>query len=125
VDGQNNPRTNFDKSKKGKINKHKKSKSKDQSSEKSKVHCCGGPNHIAKKYNIPQHFVDLYQKSLKEDRKVKGSFEAHFNVASNEATTLGKIHDEVEKLSLMIEDYIDRENMIVEYNLIDVFVDQD
>jgi hypothetical protein len=43
--------------------------------------------------------VDLYQKSLKEVRKGKGSFEAHFNVASNEATTLGKILDEAEKPS--------------------------
>jgi hypothetical protein len=40
--------------------KHKKNKSKDQSSGKGKKyfksHRCGGPNHIAKKCNIPQHF---------------------------------------------------------------------
>jgi hypothetical protein len=65
----------------------------------------------------------LYQKSLKEVRKAKGSFEAHFNAASDEATTSGKIPDEAEKSSLMIKDYIDGENMIIEYNRNDMFGD--
>jgi hypothetical protein len=77
VDG-NKPSKNVGKSKKGKKNEHKKNKSKDQSSGKGKksfkCHHCGGPNHIAKKCNIPQHLVDLYQKSLKEDGKAKGNF---------------------------------------------------
>jgi hypothetical protein len=38
---------------------------------------------------------------------------------------LGKILDEAEKPSLMIEHYIDGENMIVEYNPNDAFGDQD
>jgi hypothetical protein len=38
-----------------------------------------------------QHLVNLYQKSLKKAKKDKGSFETHFNVASDEATTSGKI----------------------------------
>jgi hypothetical protein len=37
-----------------------------------------------------KHLVDLYQKSLKEVRKAKRSFEAHFNVASDDATNSGK-----------------------------------
>jgi hypothetical protein len=57
VDGQNNHPKKFGKSKKGKRNKHKKNKSKYQSSGKEKkyfkCHHCGGPNHIAKKCNIP------------------------------------------------------------------------
>jgi hypothetical protein len=69
--------------------------------------------------------VDLYHKSLKEFRKAKGSFEAHFNNASNEATTSGKRPDEAAKPSLMVEDYIDGENMIIEYNPNNVFGDQD
>jgi hypothetical protein len=55
----------------------------------------------------------LYQKSLKEVRKVKGSFEAHFNAVSDEATTLDKIPGEATKPILMVKDYIDGENMIV------------
>jgi hypothetical protein len=69
--------------------------------------------------------VDLYQKSLKEARKAKGSFEAHFNAASNKATTLDKSPDEAGKPSLMIDDYVDRETMIIEYNSNDVFKDQE
>jgi hypothetical protein len=115
VDG-NKPPKNMGKSKKGKRNKHKKNKFKDQSSGKEKksfkCHRYGGPNHIAKKCNIPQHLVDLYQKSLKEAEKPKRSYEAHFNAAFDEATTLN-------------EDYIDGENMIIEYNPNDVFGDQD
>jgi hypothetical protein len=123
VDDQNNHPKNFGKSKKDKRNKHKKSKFKEQSSGKGKkpfkCHCCGGPNHIANKYNIPQHLVD------KEAGKAKWSFEVHFNAAFDEATTSGKIPDEAEKPSLMVKDYINEENMIIEYNLNDVFGDQD
>jgi hypothetical protein len=128
VDGNNHTK-NFGKFKKGKGDKHKKNKSKDQSSEKGKksfkCHSCGGPNHITKKCNIPQHFVDLYHKFLKEAGKAKGSYEAHFNAASDEATTSGKHPDEAAKPNLTVEDYIDRENVIIEYNLNDVFGDQD
>jgi hypothetical protein len=78
------PSKNVGKFKKGKKNKHKKNISKDQSLEKGKkffkCHHCGGANHITKKCKIPQHMVNLYQKSLKEARKAKGSYEAHFNV---------------------------------------------
>jgi hypothetical protein len=69
--------------------------------------------------------IDLYQKSLKEAEKAKGSYEAHFNVTSDEATTSGKRSDEVAKPSLSTDDYIDRENMIVEYNSNDMFGDQE
>jgi hypothetical protein len=75
VDDQNNHPKNSGKSKNGKRNKYKKNKSKDQRSGKGKkafkCHHFGGPNHIAKRCNIPQHLVDLYQKSLKETEKVK------------------------------------------------------
>jgi hypothetical protein len=129
VVGQNNHSKNSSKSKKGKKNKHKKNNSKDKSSGKCKkpfkCHRCGGPNHIAKKCNIPQHLVDLYQKSLKEDGKAKGSFEAHFNATFNDITSLGKIPDEDAYPSLTVKDYIDGEDMIIEYNPNDVFGDRD
>jgi hypothetical protein len=54
----------------------------------------------------PQHLVDLYQKSLKEARKAKGSFETHFNVSSHEATTLGKITDGAAKPCMTFEDFM-------------------
>jgi hypothetical protein len=128
VDG-NKRLKNIGKFKKGKKSKHKKNKYKYQSSGKEnksfKCHCCGGPNHIVKKCNIPQHLVDLYQKSLKEAEKAKGLYEAHFNTASDEATTSGKRPDEAAKPSLMDDDYIDGENMIIKYNSNDVFGDQE
>jgi predicted transcriptional regulator len=128
VDGNKSPKY-AGKCKKGKRNKYNKNKFKDQTSGKAKksfkCHHCGGPNHITKKCNIPQHLVDLYQKSLKEAGKVKGLYEAHFNATSNEATTLSKRPIEAAKPSLIVEDYIDRENMIIEYNPNDVFGDQD
>jgi hypothetical protein len=114
------PSKNVGKFKKGKKNKHKKNKSKDQGSgkEKKSFKCqhCGGANHIAKKCKIPQHLVDWYQKSLKKVGKAKESYEAHFNATSDEAMTSGKLLDEAAKPSPSNDDYIDRENMIIEYN---------
>jgi hypothetical protein len=128
IDGAK-PSKNVGKFKKGKKNKHKKNKSKDQSSGKGKkffkCHCCGGANHIGKKCKILQHLIDLYHKSLKEAGKAKGSYEAHFNAASDEATTSGKRPDEAAKPSPSTDDYIDGENMIVEYNSNDMFGDQE
>jgi hypothetical protein len=63
----------------------------------------------------------LYQKSLQDARKAKGSHEAHFNDKSNKATTSGKITEEVEIPNLTVENYMDMENTIVEYNSNDVF----
>jgi hypothetical protein len=56
----------------------------------------------------------LYHKSLKEVEKAKGLYEAHFNATSDKAITSGKRPNEATKPSLTIEDYIDRENMIIE-----------
>jgi hypothetical protein len=123
------PSKNVDKFKKVKKNKHKKYKSKYQSSGKGKkffkCHRYGGANHIAKKCKIPQHLVDLYQKSLKEAGKAKESYEAHFNTAFDEAKTSGKHLDEVVKPSLSTDDYIDGDKMIIEYNSNAIFVDQE
>jgi hypothetical protein len=123
------PSKNISKFKKCKKNKHKKNKSKDQSLGKGKksfkCHRCGGTNQIVKKCKIPQHLVDLYQKSLKETGKAKGSYEAHFNATTDEATTLGMRPDEATKPNPSTDDYIDGENMIVEYNSNDMFRDQE
>jgi hypothetical protein len=73
VDRSNNYQKNFDKFKKGKWNKQKKSKFKGQSWGKGKQfhkaikwHKYSCSNHIVKKWCTPQHLVDLYEKSLKD-----------------------------------------------------------
>jgi hypothetical protein len=65
--------------------------------------------------------IDLYQKSLKDVRKAKGSYETHLTDKSNEATTSGKIPEEVEMSNLMVAYYMSMENIVVEHNLDDVF----
>jgi hypothetical protein len=90
-----------------------------------KCHRYGGANHITKKCKIPQHLVDLYQKSLKEAGKAKRSYEVHFNATSDEATTSDKHPDEAAKPSPLTDDYIDGENMFIEYNSNDMFGDQE
>jgi hypothetical protein len=67
----------------------------------------------------------LYQKSLKETEKMKGSYEAHFNATSDEATTSSKCLDEAAKSSPSTDNYIDREVMIIEYNSNDMFGQQE
>jgi hypothetical protein len=63
----------------------------------------------------------MYQKSLNNARKDKGSYKTHFNDKSNEATTSRKISEKVEMPNLTITNYMDMENMIIEYYLNDVF----
>jgi hypothetical protein len=74
VDG-NKPPKNVGKFKKGKKNKHKKIKSKDKSLGKGKksfkCHCCGGPNHIAKKCNIPNIWLTYTRNPSKRLEKLK------------------------------------------------------
>jgi hypothetical protein len=65
--------------------------------------------------------IALYQKFLKNVRKVKRSYETYFNDKSNEVTTSGKIPEEVDMPNLTVADYMDMENTIIEYNLNDVF----
>jgi hypothetical protein len=69
--------------------------------------------------------VDLYHKSLKEAGKAKGSYEAHFNATSDEATTSSKRPDDTAKSSPSTDDYIDGENMIIEYNSNNMFGEQE
>jgi hypothetical protein len=62
----------------------------------------------------------LYQKSLNNTKKAKGSYETHFNDKSNEAIASRKIPEKVEMSNLMIVDYLDMENTIIEYYSNDV-----
>jgi hypothetical protein len=94
------------------MNMHKNNRSKGQSLGNHKVykaikwHKFGGHNNIT---------------NSAMSGKAKVSYEAYFNDKSNEAITSGKIPEEVEIPNLMVIDYIDMENTIVEYNSNDVF----
>jgi hypothetical protein len=72
----------------------------------------------------PNTWLTCTRNLSKRLEKAKGSYEAHFNTAFDEATTSDKRPDEAAKPSLTVEDYIDKENMIVEYNSNDIFRDQ-
>jgi hypothetical protein len=101
------------------MNKHKKNKSKGQSLGNHKFykaikwHKFSGRNHIAKSAMLPNTCWLVPKQSLKDVEKAKRSYEAYFNDKSNEATTLGKIPEEVEMPNLTVADYIDMENTVV------------
>jgi hypothetical protein len=126
-DGSNNHHKKFGKFKKVKRNsKNIKNRAKGQGKGKGKAftcHKCGGPNHFAIKCRTPKYLVELYQKSLKESKNHKRSYEAHFNDMTKEATILGTICSNPKMLKLMDIDDMDIENMIVEYSPNDVFGD--
>jgi hypothetical protein len=69
------PSKNVGKLKKGKKNKHKKNKSKEQSSGKGKksfkCYYCGGANHIAKKFKIPNTWSTYTTNPSKKQEKLK------------------------------------------------------
>jgi hypothetical protein len=126
-DGSNNHQKKFSKFKIGKYNgKNMKNRAKGQRKEKGKAftcHKCGGPDHFAKKCRTPTHLVEFYQRSLKESNNTKRSYETQFNDEIKEATTLGTIPLNPERPKLTDNDDMDLENMIMEYNSNDVFVD--
>jgi hypothetical protein len=70
---------------------------------------------------FPNTYLICTKKFLKGVGKAKRSYEAYFNNKSNETITLGKISEEVEIPNMAFTNYIDMENMIIEYNLNDVF----
>jgi hypothetical protein len=65
--------------------------------------------------------VDLYKKSLKDITKAIGSYEYHLNDESKEATISETTPLESEMPSLTVDNYMNMENMKIEYNLNDVF----
>jgi hypothetical protein len=67
--------------------------------------------------------VELYQKSLKEANGAKRSYGAQFNDVSKEVTTSGTKEEDLKIPRTTDKEDIDMENIIVEYNLNDVFGD--
>jgi hypothetical protein len=125
VDESNNHQKKFSKFKNRKHNgMNKTSRAKGQRKGKDKAfkyHECGGSNHFAKKYQTPQHLVELYQRSLMESNNAKRSYEAHFNNETKEVTTSGTIPLDPEMPMMMDNDDKDMKNTIVEYTSNDVF----
>jgi hypothetical protein len=75
--------------------------------------------------------VVLYQKSLGNDKKVQGSgagYEAHFTILTNSTFEANCSSKDPQNLGtdepmLNVDDYMDSDNTLVEYNLNDMFDD--
>jgi hypothetical protein len=75
--------------------------------------------------------VALYQKFLGKDKKVQDSgsgYEAHFSIPTNSTFEAGCSSKDPQNLStdeptLTVDDYMDSDNTMVEYNLNDIFDD--
>jgi hypothetical protein len=103
------------------------------SSKGNNVQCktCGAFKHTTEKYRTTKHLVTLYQKSLGKDKKAQGSgsgYKAHFSIPTNlkfEAGCSSKdpLNPSTDGAILIVDDYMDLDNTIVEYNSNDMFGD--
>jgi hypothetical protein len=103
------------------------------SSKGNNVQCkiCGAFKHTTEKCRTPKHLVALYQKSLGKDKKVQGSgsgYEAHFSIPTNSnfearCSTKDPQNSSTDEPTLTVDDYMDSNNTMVEYNLNDMFGD--
>jgi hypothetical protein len=103
------------------------------SSKGNNVQCkaCGTFKHTADKCHTIKHLVALYQKSLRKDKKVQGSrteYEAHFTILANSTFEAGcsckdPQNPSTDELALNIDDYMNLDNTMVEYNSNDMFGD--
>jgi hypothetical protein len=75
--------------------------------------------------------VALYRKSLGKDKKVQGSgsgYEAHFSILTNSKFEVGcsskdSQNPSTDEPTLTVNDYMDSDNTMVEYNSNDMFDD--
>jgi hypothetical protein len=103
------------------------------SSKGNNVQCkaCRAFKHTTEKCRTPKHLVALYQKSLGKDTKVLGSgagYEAHFSIPMNSTFEAGCSSKDPQNLctnepTLNVDDYMDSDNTMVEYNSNDMFGD--
>jgi hypothetical protein len=103
------------------------------SSKRNNVQCktCGAFKHIAEKCRTPKHIVALYQKSLGKDNRVQGSgtgYEARFSIPMNSMFEAGcsskdPQNPSTDEPTLNVDDYMDSDNTMVEYNSNDMFDD--
>jgi hypothetical protein len=105
----------------------------DTSSKGNNVQCkaCGAFKHTSKKCRTPKQLVALYQKSLGKDKKAQGSgsrYESHFSIRTNSMIEAGCLSKDPQNLStneltLSVDDYMDSNNTMVEYNSNNMFDD--
>jgi hypothetical protein len=92
---------------------------------------CGAFKHTTEKCYTPKHLMALYQKSLGNDKKVKGlgsGYEAHFSIPTNSTFEAGCLSKDLQNPStgepaLTVDNYMDSDNTMVEYNSNDMFGD--
>jgi hypothetical protein len=102
-------------------------------SKENNVQCktCGAFKHTAEKCHTHKHLVALYQKSLKKNKRVQGlgaGYEAYFSIPMNSTFEAGCLSKDPQNPStdepmLNVDDYMDSDNTMVEYNLNDMFDD--
>jgi hypothetical protein len=111
-----------------------KSMKKDDASSKGnnvQYKACRTFKHTTDKCRTPKHLVALYQKSFKKDKRVQGSgagYEAHFSILINSMFKAGcsskdRQNPSTDEPMLNVDDYMDSDNTMVEYNLNDMFDD--
>jgi hypothetical protein len=102
-------------------------------SKRNNVQCktCRTFKHTVVKCRTPKQRMPLYQKSLGKDKKVQGlraGYESHFTIPTNSTFEAGCSSKDPQNLStdestLNVDDYMDSDNTIVEYNSNDMFGD--
>jgi hypothetical protein len=103
------------------------------SSKGNNVQCktCRAFKHTTKKCHAPKHLVTLYQKSLGKNKKAQGSgsrYEAHFSIPTNSTFEAGCLSKDPQnpstnKSTLSVDDYMNLDNTMVEYNSNDMLDD--
>jgi hypothetical protein len=103
------------------------------SSKRNNAQCksCRTFKHTVLKCRTPKHLMALCQKSLEKDKKAQGSgsgYEAHFSILTNSMFEAGCLSKNPYNLStdeptLIVDDYMDLNNTMVEYNSNDMFGD--
>jgi hypothetical protein len=103
------------------------------SSKGNNVQCkaCGAFKYTAEKCRTPKHIMALYKKSLENDKKAHDSrsgYEAHFSIPTNLTFEAGcsskdSQNPSTDEPTLTVDDYMNSDNTLMEYNSNDMFGD--
>uniref|UniRef100_K3YMN0 CCHC-type domain-containing protein n=1 Tax=Setaria italica TaxID=4555 RepID=K3YMN0_SETIT len=103
------------------------SKPKNDNSNKITCYRCGCYNHVAKKCRTPKHLVDLYMKSIGQGQNSQ-KYEAHFTSQVLETGAMDPIPhgagpSDTKTPPIEEDNFLDVDNMLVEYASNDMFGD--